>query len=219
MPLTAENLAKLSPKDENEAAVYKHTRIIEWIHRLPDPEDACNEPVYPYLDTQATESQPQHYADKLPTCPTSNISKAEKEGKAQTHYHTPLSSRDMHIWRRFQNMRRQDVYAQFHRHGAWLTLQYAEDEKVAMFVGIENEEYGLRIHRQMIWLRDKWLGVDVGLSYHVMEYEERDEGSGEKIQSKEEQTQLKEEEAHLKEKKAHLKQVEELEVEFREIQW
>jgi hypothetical protein len=212
MPLTAENLAKLSPKDENEAAVYKHTRIIEWIHRLPDPEDACNDPVYPYLDTQATESQPQHYVDKLPTCPTSNIAKAEKEGKAQTHHYIPLSPYDMHIWRRFQKMRRQDVYAQFHRHGAWLTLQYAEDGKVAMFVGIDDEEHGSRIHRQMVWLRDKWLGVEVGLSYHVVEYEERDEGKEEKAQSKEEQIQSKEENVHLK-------QVEDLEANFREIQW
>jgi hypothetical protein len=219
MPLTAENLAKLSSEHTTQADIYKQTSIMEWIHRLPDPEDACNDPVYPYLDTPATESQPQHYADKLPTCPTSNISNAEKEGKAQTHYHTPLSPCDMHIWRRFHKMRWQDEYAQFHRHGAWLTLQYAEDKRVAMSVGIDDEEHGLRIHRQMVWLRDKWLGVEVGLSYYVMEYEERDEGCGEKTHLKEEQTQLKEEEAHLKEKKAHLKQVEELEVEFREIQW
>jgi hypothetical protein len=205
-------LAKLSSEHKNQTDVYRHTRIIEWIHRLPDPEDACNDPVYPYLDTQATESQPQHYADKLPTCPTSNISKAEKEGKAQTHHYTPLSPCDMHILHRFQKMRREDVYAQFHRHEAWLTLQYAEDGQVVMSVGIGNEEHGLRIHRQMVWLSDKWLGVEVGLSYHIMEYEERDEGKEEKAQSKDEK-------ARSKEAKAHLKQEEELEVEFREIQW
>jgi hypothetical protein len=216
MPLTAENLAKLSPKDSNQAAVYKHTRIIEWIHRLPDPEDACNDPVYPYPDTRATEPQSQHYEAMLPSPTTPNLDLGAR--RPQTHYNTPLSRCDMHIWHRFQKMRRHDRYAQFPRHKAWLTLQYVEDEKVALFVGIENEEHGLRIHRQMVWLRDKWLGVEVGLSYHIVEYEDRDEGSGEKTELKEEKTQLKEEEAHLKEEKAHLKQVEELEVEFREIQ-
>lgn len=41
-----------------------------------------------------------------------------------------------------------------------------------MYVGIEDEEHANRIHKHMLWLRDKWLGLEVQLFYYFMEYED-----------------------------------------------
>jgi hypothetical protein len=214
--LTAEALAKLPPKDSNQAAVYKFTRIKKFLHRLPDPEDLCNIFAHPYPDTRTEEPQPYHYeTDSLPSSPTQRLSKAKP--KAKPHHHIPLASSDMHLWQRFQKMQCEEKYAEFHRHRAWLTLQYAEDGKVAMFVGVDDQEHGFRIHRHMVWLRDKWLGK-VGLFYHVMEYEAGDDREKIKGRDKKAEKEVEEEEEEEEEKEKEVEEEVE-EEEIREINW
>jgi hypothetical protein len=164
--LTAEALATLSPKDKNEAAVSKYTRVKEFLHRLPDPEDACNEGPYSYPDLSAAKLPKQWYQD--PTM----ISRTLHTIRDQLREHnTPLLPSDMHLWHRYQKMLQEEEYAQFSNHKAWLSLQYSEThQKVALLVGVDNFEHGFKIYRQMVWLRDKWLGVEVGLSWHVVQY-------------------------------------------------
>jgi hypothetical protein len=186
-------LAKLSPPNSNQAAVYKFIRIKEFIHRLPDPKDLCNVSSHPYPDIWASESQTHHSEDdSTPSSPTQRLSKAKPTTKTKTHHHTPLSPSDMHLWHRFQKMQYEEKHAEFHRHRAWLTLQYDKDGKVAMFVGVDDKEHGFRIHRHMVWLRDKWLGK-VGLFYHVMEYEDGEEGKKPKGRREEAKTETEEE--------------------------
>jgi hypothetical protein len=91
----------------------------------------------------------------------------------------------------------EEGYAQFHRHKAWLSLQYSEHhgQKVTLFVGVDNFEHGFKIHRQMVWLRDKWLGLEVKLLYHVVQYDVDGKickGVTEKMQLGEEYVEIRE---------------------------
>ena len=92
-------------------------------------------------------------------------------------------------------MLQEEEYAQFSSHQAWLSLQYCEvHNNVALFVGVDNFEHGVKIHRQMVWLRDKWLGVEVELLWHVVHYQ--DDGTilksvTEKMQSGEEYVDIR----------------------------
>ncbi|KAH0288189.1 hypothetical protein M436DRAFT_82763 [Aureobasidium namibiae CBS 147.97] len=203
--LTAEALTKLSSSDKNEAATYQSTRIKDFLHRLPDPEDPSNSPPDTDLDILEAEFQNRYYCnakkdstpstptsppigkssrvpdkptkakpqthdcedDALPSSPTARLSSARPRAIPQPH-HIPLLSQDMHLYHRFQTMQSEEVYAQFWRHKAWLTLSYDKDEKVALFVGVDTKEHAVMIHKHMLWLRDKWLGLGCGLFYHVM---------------------------------------------------
>ena len=80
-----------------------------------------------------------------------------------------------------------------------------------MFVGVDDQEHGFRIHRHMVWLRDKWLGK-VGLFYHVMEYEDGEEGK--KVKGREKAEKEVEEEEEKKEVEEDQE-----EEEIREIDW
>lgn len=146
-PLSPEALSKLKPKDEDQATLYTHARIVHFLRGLPD----------------------------VPTDPTGGIIPTPdfKDSKSQVHYYTPpFQPHHMHIFNRFQEMQRTEPHAEFHLHKARLSLEYSEDEKVGMHVGVEDEEHGYRIHKHMRWLRDKWLGYEVDLLYYVMEYED-----------------------------------------------
>ena len=201
--LTAEALTNLSPTNNDEAVTYKNTRIKDFLHRLPDPEDPSNshpdtdldilEAEYenhynnydakddsvPSTPTTRVPSKPRktkphtrHHCedDTLPSSPTARLSNARPHANPQPH-HTPLAPQDMHLWYRFQTMRSEETYAQFWRHKAWLTLQYDSDQRVALFVGVDTKEHAVMIHKHMLWLRDKWLGMGCGLFYHVMGFE------------------------------------------------
>lgn len=66
---------------------------------------------------------------------------------------------------------------------------------MALFVGVDNFKYGFKVHRQMVWLRDKWLGMEVGLSWHVVHYGDDGKilkGVTEKMQSGEEYVEIRE---------------------------
>jgi hypothetical protein len=187
--LTAEALAALSPKDKNQTAVAKHTRIKEFLYRLPDPEDTCNEPPYPDPTAKLPK---QWYQD-----PTT-ISHTLHTIRDQLREHnTSFLPSDMHLWHRYQKMLKEEEYAQFCRHKAWLSLQYSEHhgQKVTLFVGVDNFEHRFEIHRQMVWLRDKWLGVEVELSWHVVHYGDNGKilkGITEKMQLGEEYVEIRE---------------------------
>jgi hypothetical protein len=190
--LTAEALATLSPKDKNQAAVSKHNRVKEFLHRLLDPEDSSNAPPYPDSNTQTAKLPKQWYQD--PTMISRTLHTIRDQ--LRTH-HTPLLPSDMHLWHRYQKMLYEEEYAQFHRHKAWLSLQYSEyhGQKVTLFVGMDNFEHGFKIHKQMVSLRDKWLGVEVGLSWHVVHYQDDGKilkGVTEKMQLGEEYVEIRE---------------------------
>ncbi|KAG9655105.1 hypothetical protein KCU95_g12367, partial [Aureobasidium melanogenum] len=146
--LTPDALSTLKPMDENQATIYTHSRIMNFLHKLPD----------------------------IPANPTEAIPAPDfehPERKPQVHYYTPpVHPHHKHIYDRFQEMRCTEPHAEFHRHKAWLTLQYSTDEKVGMYVGVEDKEHAYRIHKHMLWLRDKWLGYEVGLFYYFMVYED-----------------------------------------------
>ena len=207
--LTVEALTDLSPADNDEVATYKNTRIKDFLHRLPDPEDPSNSPPDTDLDILEAEHQ-NHYDDDnddeeasvpsptpkvpnkprkvrphtrhhcedntLPSSPTARLSNARPQARPQPH-HTPLAPRDMHLWYRFQTMQSEETYAQFWRHKAWLTLQYDSNKRVALFVGVDTKEHAVKIHKHMLWLRDKWLGTRCGLFYHVMGFEDDEESN------------------------------------------
>lgn len=138
----------LKSMNENQAAVYTRSRIMDFLHRLPDVP-----------------------GDPTEVCPAPNFEHPERVPRV--HYYTPpFHPHHMHIYKRFQEMRCTEPHAEFHRHKAWLTLQYSADGKVSMYVGIEDEEHAYRIHKHMLWLRDKWLGCEVGLFYYVMGQED-----------------------------------------------
>ncbi|KAK6008304.1 hypothetical protein QM012_000207 [Aureobasidium pullulans] len=146
--LTSEGLATLKPMDKDQAALHTHSRILTFLHQLPDI------PVDP--------------TDDIPT-PIFEL----PETKPQVHYYIPpFHPHHMHIYKRFQEMRCTEPHAEFHRHKAWVTLQYSVDGKVGMYVGVEDEEHAYRIHQPMRWLRDKWLGYEVNLVYYIVEYED-----------------------------------------------
>ncbi|KAH0371592.1 hypothetical protein KCU65_g1781, partial [Aureobasidium melanogenum] len=147
--LTSEALSTLQPMDENQAAFHTHSRIIHFLHNLPDPPtDPTGAPL-----------------------PSKNFEPAES--KSQIHYYVPpIHPHHKHIFHRFSEMRKTEPHAEFHRHKAWLTLEYGKDGKVGLYVGVEDEEHADRIHKHMLWLRDKWLGYEVGLFYHFVEYED-----------------------------------------------
>jgi hypothetical protein len=119
--LTAEVLATLSPKDKNETAVSKHTRVKEFLHRLPDPKDACNEGPYSYPDLSAAKLPKQWYQD--PTLMSRTLHTIREQLRK---HNTPLLPSDMHLWHRYQKMLQEEEYAQFSYHKAWLSLQYSE---------------------------------------------------------------------------------------------
>ncbi|KAH0354372.1 hypothetical protein KCU81_g1392, partial [Aureobasidium melanogenum] len=150
--LTPEALSTLKPMDEDQAALYTHSRIIHFLHNLPDPPTDPTGEILPTPDFKYAESEPQ------------------------VHYYTPpIHPHHKHICDRFEEMRRTEPHAEFHRHKAWLTLEYGKDGKVGMYVGVEDEAHADRIHKHMLWLRDKWLGYEVGLFYHYIEYEDDDD--------------------------------------------
>ncbi|KAG9566984.1 hypothetical protein KCU71_g2977, partial [Aureobasidium melanogenum] len=146
--LTPEALSTLKPMDGDQAAFNTHSRIMDFLHKLPDIP-----------------------GDPAETLPAPDFEDPERE--PQVHYYTPpVHPHHKHIYDRFQEMRCTEPHAEFHRHKAWLTLQYSTDEKVGMYVGVEDREHAFRIHKHMLWLRDKWLGYEVGLFYYFMEYED-----------------------------------------------
>jgi len=196
--LTAEALTKLSSTDKHEAAAYNIARINGFLHRLTDPEDPSNSPPDTDLDILEAEHQNHYDDDdderasvpsptpKVPNKPrkvrphtrhhceddtllSSPTERLSTVTTANPHpHHTPLLPHDMHLWYRFQTMQSEETYAQFWRHKAWLTLQYDSDKRVALFVGVNTREHAVMIHKHMLWLRDKWLGMGCGLFYHVM---------------------------------------------------
>lgn len=147
--------------DENQAALYTHSRIMHFLHNLPNiPTDPTGKPL-PTPDFKNAKTEPQVY-----------------------YYTPPIHPHHKHIYNRFEEMRRTEPHAEFHHHQAWLTLEYGKDGKVGMYVGVEDEEHADRIHKHMLWLRDKWLGYEVGLFYYFLEYEEdgREEDKAEDVE-------------------------------------
>jgi hypothetical protein len=119
--LTAEALATLSPKDKNETAASKYTRAKEFLHRLPDPKDACNEGPYSYPDMSAANPPKQWYQD--PTLMSRTLHTIREQLRK---HNTPLLPSNMHLWHRYQIMLQEEEYAQFSNHKAWLSLQYSK---------------------------------------------------------------------------------------------
>ncbi|CAD0109743.1 unnamed protein product [Aureobasidium uvarum] len=162
--LTAEALAMLEPTNKMHTAAYNHNRIKNFINQLPAPDTSPEHDESP---------DAIHYPD---------LTTLAKETEGQTHYYTPpFHPHHMHIYNRFQEMRREEPWAEFHTHNAWLSLEYSENGNVCMYVGVGDMQHHDGITKHMIWLRDKWLGVEVGISYYLMEYE--DDGQVDKTEA------------------------------------
>ncbi|CAD0086645.1 unnamed protein product [Aureobasidium vineae] len=153
--LTAEALAMLEPTNKIQTAAYYYNRIKDFINQLPAPGTS--------IEHDENSDAIQH----------PDLTTLAKETEGQTHYYMPpFHLQHMHIYHRFQKMRREEPWAEFHTHNAWLSLHYSEHGEVCMYAGVENVEHCDKINKHMTWLRDKWLGIEVGLVYYLMEYED-----------------------------------------------
>ena len=90
--LTVEALTDLSPADNDEVATYKNTRIKDFLHRLPDPEDPSNSPPDTDLDILEAEYE-NHYNnydakdDSVPSTPTTRVPNKPIKTKPHTRHH------------------------------------------------------------------------------------------------------------------------------------
>lgn len=177
------------PENPSNSPPYTDLDILEaefhHHHYCDDDDDAAKEGSIASTPTPKAPNTPRkvkpeirHYneADILPYSPTRRLSTTIPSTQPPQSHRLLLSTRDMHLYHRFQVMLSSEKYADFWRHRACLTLQYDKDKRVALFVGVHTQAHAVEIHGHMLWLRNKWFGLGVGLFYHVMGSEDGEDG-------------------------------------------
>ncbi|THW25636.1 hypothetical protein D6D23_04195 [Aureobasidium pullulans] len=122
-------------------------RISQYLERLPhvqSPSDPC---LGRDFATENKENEPPHY------------------------YTPPRDPCASNTYLRFQEMKLKEPEARFSTHQAWLTLDFSQGNPVFM-VGVDDTQHAEKIHKQITWLRDKWIGTTIPIRYHIMEYDD-----------------------------------------------
>ncbi|THV94905.1 hypothetical protein D6D19_05015 [Aureobasidium pullulans] len=112
-----------------------------------------------------------HAQDPSDPCLGRDFATENKENEPPHYYTPPRDPRASNTYLRFQEMKLREPEARFSTHQAWLTLDFSQGNPVFM-VGVDDTQHAESIHKQITWLRDKWIGTTIPIRYHIMEYDD-----------------------------------------------